>query len=199
MSMSQENPNGTAIPSRLTFGIIFLTAVLATLATIAVVYAISNMSIRISEFSKSDCYDMNDATVCFFRNNMESDGMISVLSTFYTNLIVIMVSILTLIGVIAALSIRYSAKQHVEAELPELTSAYFTTGQGKNLMAAGLLTATEHFNERFRALDELNVTHNEFISGFSDKLTQFQFEVDSMDSGQIVVMAEGTDEDEDNG
>jgi hypothetical protein len=199
MSMSQENPNGTATPSRLTFGIVFLTAVFATLATIAVVYAISNMSIQISEFSKSDCYEMNDTTVCFFKNSMESDGMIAVLSTFYTNLIVIMVSILTLIGVIAALSIRYSAKQHVEAELPQLTSAYFTTGQGKDLMAAGLSTATEYINEKFHALEEVNVTHNEFISGFSDKLIQLQYEVDSMDSGQIVVMGEGTDEDEDNG
>lgn len=43
------------------------------------------------------------------------------------------------------------------------------------------------------------MTHNEFISGFSDKLIQLQYEVDSMDSGQIVVMGEGTDEDEDNG
>jgi len=165
----------------------------------AVVYVMSNMSIRISEFSNSDCYDMRDETVCFFRNNMKSDGMISVLSTFYTNLIVIMVSILTLIGVIAALSIRYSAKQHVEAELPELTSAYFTTGQGKNLMAVGVTTATEDLNKEIRSLNEAITTHNEFISGFSEKLTQLQYEVDSMDSGQVVVMGEDAEEDEDNG
>tara|TARA_R110002073_G_scaffold129935_6_gene276481 strand:+ start:2799 stop:3194 length:396 start_codon:yes stop_codon:yes gene_type:complete len=130
---------------------------------------------------------------------MESDGMISVLSTFYTNLIVIMVSILTLIGVIAALSIRYSAKQHVEAELPQLTSAYFTTGQGKVIMAEGLVTATADISERFRALEEINLTNNEFISGFSDKLNLLQREVDSMDTGQVVSSAEDADEDEENG
>lgn len=197
--MSQENPNGTATPSRLTFGIVILTAVFATLATLALVYAFSNVSIRISEFPKSSCYDMNGSTVCFFRNIMESDGMISVLSTFYTNLIVIMVSILTLIGVIAALSIRYSAKQHVEAELPQLTSAYFTTGQGKVIMAEGLVTATADISERFRALEEINLTNNEFISGFSDKLNLLQREVDSMDTGQVVSSAEDADEDEENG
>ncbi len=197
--MSQENPNGTAIPSRLTFGIIFFTAVFATFATMAVVYAVSNMSIQIAEFPKSTCYDMNDTTTCFFRDNMESGGMISVLSTFYTNLIVIMVSILTLIGVIAALSIRYSAKQHVEAELPQLTSAYFTTGQGKILMASELSTATEDILKKVRTLEEQNLINNEFISGFSDKLTQLQYEVDSMDTGQVVTSVGDVDGDEEDG
>lgn len=197
--MPQDRPNGTATPSRLTFGIIFLTAVFATLLTMAVVYVFSNMNVQISEFSNSDCYDMRDATVCFFRNNMESDGMISVLSTFYTNLIVIMVAILTLIGVIAALSIRYSAKQHVEAELPELTSAYFTTGPGKAIMGQALSAATEELSNGIVSLDQKVSTHSEFISGLHDKLTSLQYEVDSMDSGQVVELNENTEDDEDDG
>jgi hypothetical protein len=186
--MSNDSPNATAAPSRLTFAIVFLTAVFATLLTIAIVYAFSNMSVSISEFSNSDCYDMRDATACFFKSNIDSDGMVSVLSTFYTNLIVIMISILTLIGIIAALSIRYSAKQHVEAELPELTSAYFATGQGKSLMEEALSSTTKALSERIDALDNSVLEHYEFISGFSDKLTQLQYEMDSMDSGQTVSM-----------
>lgn len=197
--MSQENPNGTATPSKLTFGIIFLTAVLTTISTLAFVYFISNSSVQITEFSKSDCAEMNDVTVCFFKNNMQSDGMISVLSSFYTNLIVIMVSILTLVGILAALSIRYSAKQHVEAELPELTSTYFTTGNGKNLLIAGISTANEDQNVRLLSLEKAISEHNEFISGFSDKLINLQYEVDNLDSGQVAVWDEEAEREEDNG
>tara|TARA_R100000789_G_scaffold100384_2_gene110301 strand:+ start:1001 stop:1597 length:597 start_codon:yes stop_codon:yes gene_type:complete len=197
--MSQDAPNGTATPSRLTIGIVVVTSALATLATLALVYAFSNMSIRISEFPMSSCYEMQKSTVCFFKDDMRSDGMISVLSTFYTNLIVIMVSILTLIGVLAAFSIRYSAKQHVEAELPELTSAYFTTGEGKSLMAAGLLQVTEDISAKFQALEEINLINNEFISGFSDRLNQLQYEVDSMDTGQIVTSNNGVEEEDEDG
>ncbi|PZX03189.1 hypothetical protein LX82_03791 [Celeribacter halophilus] len=155
----------------------------------------SNMNISMSEFSPSDCYEGQETTVCVFKNNLSSDGMISVISTFYTNLIVILVAILTIIGIIAALSIHYSAKQHVETELPELTELFFTTGKGKPLLKEGFDQQSSALQVKLTEVEESISSHTEFISGFSDRLNKLEYNIENMDTGQTVTLEDNSQED----
>ena len=104
--------------------------------------------------------------------------MIAALSSFYTNLIVI----LTLIGIIAALSLRYSAKQHVEAELPTLTENFFTKNSGKTLLVQQIAEESKEMKGTVDRLVEKSGNHGEFIAGFSERIERLEFQLaDSID------------------
>ena len=66
-------------------------------------------------------------------------------------------------------------------------------------MELALSAATEELSSGMDSLEQKISTHSEFISGFHEKLTSLQFEVDSMDSGQFVELNENAEEDEDDG
>lgn len=184
--MNQDRPNATASPSRLTIGIVIATAVLSSIATLAVAYGWTRFRVIFATFPESDCWTYADQSICFFDNTMTSDGMIAVLSSFYTNLIVILIGILTLIGIIAALSLRYSAKQHVEAELPTLTKNFFTNNSGRTLLIEQIAEASREMKDDIDGLLEKSRDHGEFIAGFSDRLEHLEYQVEGMDTGETV-------------
>lgn len=184
--MSQERPNATAAPSRLTIGIVMATAVLTSLLTLAVAYGWTRLRVLFSTFPESDCLTLTDQSICFFDNTMTPDGMIAVLSSFYTNLIVILIGILTLIGIIAALSLRYSAKQHVEAELPTLTNNFFTNNTGRGLLIEQIAEVNREMKANVEELREKSRDYGEFIAGFSDRLERLEYLVEAMDTGEVV-------------
>ncbi|PTA98370.1 MULTISPECIES: hypothetical protein [Sulfitobacter] len=180
--MSQERPNATAAPSRLTIGIVMATAVLTSLLTLSMVYGWTRFRVLFSTFPESDCWTYANQSICFFDNTMTSDGMIAALSSFYTNLIVI----LTLIGIIAALSLRYSAKQHVEAELPTLTENFFTKNSGKTLLVQQIAEESKEMKGTVDRLVEKSGNHGEFIAGFSERIERLEYLVEEMDTGETV-------------
>jgi hypothetical protein len=184
--MSQERPNATAAPSRLTIGIVMATAFVTSLLTLAAAYSWTRLRVLFSTFPESDCWTYADQSICFFDNTMTSDGMIAVLSSFYTNLIVILIGILTLIGIIAALSLRYSAKQHVEAELPTLTENYFTNNSGRRLLIEQIAEGNSEMKSTLSRLTEKSGEHGEFIAGFSERLERLEYLVEGMDTGETV-------------
>lgn len=184
--MSQRPPNATAAPSRLTIGIVMGTAFLTSLMTLATAYSWTRFRVLFSTFPESDCWTHAGRSICFFDNTMTSDGMIAVLSSFYTNLIVIFIGILTLIGIIAALSLRYSAKQHVEAELPTLTQNFFTNNSGKKLLIEQIAEGISEMRGTVSQLSEKSEEHGEFIAGFSERLEHLEYLVEEVDTGEIV-------------
>lgn len=184
--MSQKPPNATAAPSRLTIGIVMATASLTSLITLAAGYGWTHFRVLFSTFPESDCWTHAGRSICFFDNTMTSDGMIAVLSSFYTNLIVILIGILTLIGVIAALSLRYSAKQHVEAELPTLTQNFFTNNSGKKLLIEQIANGISEMKGTVSRLSEKSGEHGEFIAGFSERLERLEYLVEEVDTGEVV-------------
>lgn len=188
--MSQDRPNATAAPSRLTIGILILTAVLTTAAVLFVAYGWTKFRVVFSTFPETDCWTSASRSICFFDNNMTSDGMIAVLSSFYTNLIVILIGILTLIGIIAALSLRYSAKQHVEAELPMLTKDFFAKNSGRTLLLAQIAELSKDMKDEVASLSVKSGEHSEFIAGFSERLELLEFLIEDTDTGQKVTAPE---------
>lgn len=62
------------------------TASLTSLLTLAVAYGWTRFRVLFSTFPESDCWIHAGHSICFFDNTMTSDGMIAVLSSFYTNL-----------------------------------------------------------------------------------------------------------------
>ncbi len=184
--MGQERPNATAAPSRLMIGIVMTTAFLTSLLTLAAAYCWTRFRVLFSTFPESDCWTHAGQSICFFDNTMTSDGMIAVLSSFYTNLIVILIGILTLIGIIAALSLRYSAKQHVEAELPTLTQNFFTNSSGKKLLIEQISEGVSEMNATVSRLSEKSGEYGEFIAGFAERLEHLEYLLEKIDTGEIV-------------
>ncbi|MDV2966350.1 hypothetical protein RZ532_10220 [Nitratireductor aquimarinus] len=184
--MNQDQPNATAAPSRLTIGIVMATAALTSLLTLAVLYGWTRFRVLFSTFPASDCWTYADKSICFFENTMTSDGMIAVLSSFYTNLIVILIGVLTLIGIIAALSLRYSAKQHVEAELPGLTKNFFTNSSGRALLIEQISEEIRETKATVDALKAKSGEHTEFIGGLSERMERLDSLFEEIDTGETV-------------
>lgn len=105
--------NATTAPSRLSFAIIFLCSGVTALVACLAFYLFITWRVHHLPLPMSGCTNIAEKHVCFFDGSYDSDGMISALSNFYTNLIVILIAILTIVVALATLSIRYSAKQHV--------------------------------------------------------------------------------------
>lgn len=166
------------------------TAVLTSLLTLAAAYGWTRFRVIFSTFPESDCWTYADQSICFFDNSMTSDGMLAVLSSFYTNLIVILIGILTLIGIVAALSLRYSAKQHVEAELPTLTKDFFANNSGRTLLIEQIAEGSREMKSTVDELLERSGNHGEFIAGFSERLERLEYLVEEMDTGEIVTEPE---------
>ncbi|WP_313138050.1 hypothetical protein [Paracoccus jeotgali] len=162
------------------------TASLTSLLTLAAAYGWTRFRILFSTFPESDCLTYANQSICFFDNTMTSDGMIAALSSFYTNLIVILIGILTLIGIVAALSLRYSAKQHVEAELPTLTKNFFTDNSGRTLLIEQIAEGSREMKGTVDGLSEKSGHHSEFIAGFSERLERLEYLVEEMDTGETV-------------
>lgn len=184
--MSQDNPNTLSMLKGLTVGIVMVTAVLTTLLTLSVVYWWTRLRVIFSTFPESDCLTLKKQSICFFNNSMTSDGMIAVLSSFYTNLIVILIGILTLIGIIAALSLRYSAKQQVEAELPAITKGFFANNSGRKLLIGLISEETGEIRGNIDTLLSRADEHSEFIAGFSERLEKLEYLIEELDTGEIV-------------
>lgn len=184
--MSPKPTNATAAPSKLTIGIVIAIAFLTSLLTLAAAYSWTRFRVLFSTFPESDCLTNAGQSICFFTNTMTSDGMIAVLSGFYTNLIVILIGILTLIGIIAALSLRYSAKQHVEAELPSLTENFFTNNNGKKLLVEHIAEGISEVRGAVKQLSDKSGEHSEFITGFSERLERLECLIEEMDTGEVV-------------
>jgi hypothetical protein len=184
--MSQDRPNATASPSRLTFLIVILTAVLTTVVTLTLLYILGHSWVTFSIIPEDNCWTSAGRSICFFENTLSSDGMIAVLSNFYTNLIVILVAIITLIGVVTALSVRYSAKQHVEAELPHITEYFFTSQTGRKFVEGQFAERSKELAADLAALSQKSQLHEEYIAGFSDRIEKLEYQFEDIDTGQTV-------------
>lgn len=101
-------------------------------------------------------------------------------------LIVILIGILTIIGIIAALSLRYSAKQHVEAELPTLTENFFANNSGRTLLIEQIAEGSREMKGTLNRLSEISKEHGEFIDGFSERLERLEYLLETMDTGEVV-------------
>ncbi|EEE37713.1 hypothetical protein RKLH11_1549 [Rhodobacteraceae bacterium KLH11] len=184
MSIDRQGQTSTSIAQ--TISIVALTAVVSTLATLGVIYMITNFKFSFLALPQEHCISINESHMCFFTGSIESDGMISVLSTFYTNLIVILIAILTIIGILSALSLRYSAKQHVEAELPQLTTSYFDSAHGRKAIDERVTEKSKVTDAEIQKLREIGKDHSEFISGFSERLQKLEYNFEEIDTGETV-------------
>lgn len=86
---------------------------------------------KINLIEPSNCIHNNIISACYFDKTWYSSNYLSTLTSFYNTIIVILITIITLIGALAFLSIKHSAKNQIDAQLPELTEDYFNGRHGK--------------------------------------------------------------------
>jgi hypothetical protein len=186
--------NATTTPTRLSFALIFLSSSVTALLACVCFYLYVNWRFDQLPLPISNCLDIAETKICFFNGNYDSDGMISVLSNFYTNLIVILIAILTIVVALATLSIRYSAKQHVEADLPTLTQSFFVDGRGTQIIDKTIEKRNEDIRTILGQIQAKQEEHSEFIDGFSGRLERLEYHLENIDTGEEVTSPDDEDE-----
>ena len=137
----------------------------------------------LSVFDRGNCIEAYQKFLCFFDQPLDDSGLVSVLSSFYTNIIVILIAILALVATIATISIRFSSRQQIESELPDLTEAFFKSAVGsrkvEEILSAQLLDA----NNKLQTQDEL-------LNAMLVKIENIEYRLEELDTGENVALPE---------
>lgn len=170
-------------------------SVLTTIVSIALLYLFLNTNVKFSEFPKSNCMPTDNGTFCFFNNNMPAGGMISALSGFYTNLIIIMTAFMTILGILVAFNIQHNAKVKVETELPQLVSSFFKSMDGKSILDEQISFKFQEIKKELESLKTIVHEANEILSGHSSGINEIKDYIDKNDTGAEFVKKNGTEMD----
>lgn len=169
------------------FLLILAISALSTLATLALALFFMEWQTDLSVFDRGNCIEAYQKFLCFIDKPPSDSGLVSVLSSFYTNIIVILIAILALVATIATIGIRFSSRQQIESELPDLTEAFFTSAVGSSKVEAILSTQLLDANNKLQAQDEL-------LNAMLRKIDKIEYRLEEIDTGENVELPEGQEE-----
>lgn len=181
MAMAEQAQNGAQSKklSYQSFAIISLISSVTALSVIALVLLFMNWRARFSVFDRGNCVEVYQGLMCFIDEPLDESALVSVLSGFYTNIIVILIAILALVATISTISIRFSSRQHVESELPDLTEAYFTSAVGSSKVELILSKKLGAVEGDLRKQDEL-------LNAMLSKIERIEYRLEDLDTGESV-------------
>lgn len=169
------------------FLLILTISALSNLATLAFALFFMEWQTDLSVFDRGNCVDIDQKFLCFIDEPPDDAGLISVLSSFYTNIIVILIAILALVATIATISIRFSSRQQIESELPDLTEAFFTSAVGSRKVETILSTQLQDANEKLQTQDDL-------LNAILKKIEGIEYRLEELDTGENVEPPEDQEE-----
>lgn len=169
------------------FLLILTISSLVTLVTLALALILMEWSANLSVFDRGNCVEIDQRFICFIDAPPDDSGLISVLSNFYTNVLVILIAILALVATIATISIRFSARQQIESELPDLTEAFFLSVVGSKKVEEILSTQLSEANAKLKSQDEL-------LNAVLEKIESIEYRLEELDTGEKVAPPEEQEE-----
>ena len=170
------------------FLLILTISALSTLVTLAFALFLMEWRTDLSVFDRGNCIEAYQGLFCFIEQPLDDSGLVSVLSTFYTNIIVILIAILALVTTIATIGIRFSSRQQIESELPDLTEAFFMSAVGSKKVETILSTQMQESNDRLQSQEEL-------LNAMLEKIERIEYRLEELDTGENVVLPEDQEED----
>ncbi|MCL7999648.1 hypothetical protein M8994_15485, partial [Brucella sp. 21LCYQ03] len=173
-----------------------VSAFVATAITICLQFYLDKSQSKIF-VNSSNCVEMNGQPVCFLSSPLADIDVLSTMTSFYSNLIVLLVALLTITAAFAALTIRASAKNHVENELPQLTQRFFESDDGKEIIKKINEKGLGEITSALTKLDEKNQEGSELIAALVEKTDQIQSFIDSNDFGGSISLDDVDMEEED--
>lgn len=165
--------------------VVVLSSLVASFCTLAAFFFFQKTPSAVF-FNGSNCVVIGDRSVCFFSKSMSDTDTMTVMTSFYSNIIVVIIAMLTLAATFAAITIRASAKAHVETELPGLTVKFFEGEGGKVVLSS---IKSDDIGEIRKKLDELYasaVSNEKYIYAIIDKIDEMQHLIDDGDFGASV-------------
>lgn len=142
----------------------------------------------------ANCLYEGKLSFCYFDKDWNSSNYLSALTSFYNTIIVILIGLITLIGALAFLSIKHSAKSYAEAQLPILTKEHFQSTQGRNELAQIIEQQLKSIRQELTETRELinseiesNSKINRSVSLLNDKIIDIENILENHDSGEIII------------
>lgn len=170
------------------FLLILTISALSTLATLALALFLMEWRTDLSVFDRGNCIETYKKFLCFIDEPPNDSGLVSVLSNFYTNIIVILIAILALVATIATISIRFSSRQQIESELPDLTESFFKSAVGSSKVETILSAQLSEANNKLQSQDEL-------LNAVLGRIEKIEYRLEGLDTGENVELPEGQEED----
>ena len=186
--MSEQQRNGSS--SKLggqSFLIIFITSISTTLVTLFILNLHFQWDANISMMDRGNCFDLGDHSWCGVARPLDSAGLVSVLSDFYTNIIVILIAILALVTTLATISIRFSARQQIENELPDHTETFFESSKGTMRLEQVLVS---QFSDMRKQVED----QEKFVNEILDRMSIIEDRLEWVDSGDNVLPPDDDEE-----
>lgn len=187
--LQAEPGNGPVRPWRYThlIGVAIVSALVATVVLI-VAFLVLHNSPGFVFFNKSNCVVINEEAICFLSKSLGDTDTITVLTSFYSNIIVVIIAMLTLAAAFAAITIRVSARSHVESELPVLTEQFFEAKGGKRLLSSLSETAVAPLQTSLISLTDDTRKDREVLYALVERVSALQEFIDKKDFGVSVLM-----------
>lgn len=163
----------------LSFAIIVFVSAATTLAVILFANFVLEWRFNLSMVDRDHCFEVGGQFWCPIDEPLSDAGLVSVLSSFYTNVIVILIAILALVTTAATIGIRYSARQQIDHELPDLTETFFQSTIGTSKVE-GILQKS--FEETKSTVEK----HDGLINGTLERLDELTDRLNEIDTGESV-------------
>ena len=145
----------------------------------------------------ANCYESSLKTICFFDRSSSSFDIISVITSFYTNIIVILIAIITIVAALVALSMKYTTRVHAEAELPVVTKSLFDADAGREILKNVTNVQFASINNEINNLNSRQKDMQEIQNALVEKYERFQERFESVDLGAMVLSkSSGVEEEE---
>ncbi|MCT4654307.1 MAG: hypothetical protein N4A65_00715 [Cohaesibacter sp.] len=203
---SKNNGNGTARATSL-WVILCVGGAAGLLTSLGFLILVDTLGWSVLSQTGS-CLDLGGEHLCLIRGDETGGDLLSALSSFYTNVIVILIALLTVVLGLSFFSLKYSAKAHVDSELPELTDGFFQYGRGapliKDAVSRHSETHDEEIKKEMREKVERDLLNSRAevdgllmrIDEMQEKIDGIEYHLESLDSGELVIAPGSIDQDE---
>lgn len=182
------------------FSICMIIGIASSVSTVILFVLYIKFSGNTHLIQPSNCLFNDVVSACYFDRMWDSSSYLSALTSFYNTVIVVLLTVITLIGALAFLSVKHSAKSHVDAQLPSTTSDYFKSEDGQNKLKSLFSLDIKRLDEEISTLSleikKLQSTLGDAdgkIMSLNDKVIDLQNILEEADNGIITSLQENDD------
>jgi hypothetical protein len=118
--------------------IAFFAGIGGALLTLLLAFYIGYHLINFSFLTQTSCGEDGKFIYCFFDKDWNSEGYLSVITSFYTTIITILIALLGAFAAFSFITIRSSALQKAEAEIEKEVNKYFSTSRAEKRISQEL-------------------------------------------------------------
>lgn len=145
--------------SKANFPLNILSGAVGAIVIIFLAIFIGYKTLDISFLKTASCSEGNGIIYCFFDKKWDSETYLSVITSFYSTIITILIALLGVVAGLAYIVIRGSTLQRAEEAIEKEVDRYFETSKAEEKIHKGIEKVGNIELEKIkRSLDEIRVS-----------------------------------------